>query len=165
MVGSIPVDRRLNRRSAGLLIFTASIFLSAVISLAVLSKYLVPDTPYVTLGNMARFPPSDSPYSVYASDGYSVFIVNTGTELIVLDAHTPHFTNWRMKWVPANHRFEDPVTGSKFSMTGEYLEGPATRNLDRFGYRILADGTLQLDPWEVTQGDPRDYRSLLSIWE
>ncbi len=35
-------------------------------------------------------------------------------------------------WVEATHRFECPCHGSKFSLTGKYLAGPAPRSLDRF---------------------------------
>jgi cytochrome b6-f complex iron-sulfur subunit len=36
------------------------------------------------------------------------------------------------KWVGANHRFECPCHGSKFSHDGFYIEGPAPRSLDSF---------------------------------
>jgi cytochrome b6-f complex iron-sulfur subunit len=36
------------------------------------------------------------------------------------------------KWVPSNNRFECPCHGSKYQRTGEWIEGPAPRNLDRF---------------------------------
>lgn len=36
------------------------------------------------------------------------------------------------KWVDTNHRFECPCHGSKFELSGKYIEGPAPRSLDRF---------------------------------
>ncbi|MCS7071768.1 MAG: Rieske 2Fe-2S domain-containing protein [Anaerolinea sp.] len=46
------------------------------------------------------------------------------------------------KWVEANHRFECPCHGSKFELSGKYIEGPAPRALDRFETTItFADGT------------------------
>lgn len=46
------------------------------------------------------------------------------------------------KWVDANHRFECPCHGSKFELSGRYIEGPAPRALDRFETTItFADGS------------------------
>jgi len=50
-------------------------------------------------------------------------------------------------WVEATHRFECPCHGSKFTLTGKYLAGPAPRSLDRFV--IIAkrpDGTVIQTP-------------------
>jgi cytochrome b6-f complex iron-sulfur subunit len=46
-------------------------------------------------------------------------------------------------WQGVTHRFECPCHGSKYSLTGLYLSGPAPRSLDRF--KIIAtrpDGTI-----------------------
>lgn len=46
------------------------------------------------------------------------------------------------KWVDTNGRFECPCHGSKFELTGKYIEGPAPRDLDRFQATIIfTDGT------------------------
>ena len=46
------------------------------------------------------------------------------------------------KWVPTNNRFECPCHGSKFQLSGQYIEGPAPRSLDRFIATVVyADGT------------------------
>ncbi len=46
------------------------------------------------------------------------------------------------KWVPTNNRFECPCHGSKFQLSGQWIEGPAPRNLDRFIATVTyADGT------------------------
>lgn len=46
------------------------------------------------------------------------------------------------KWVPTNNRFECPCHGSKFHLSGDWIEGPAPRNLDLFIARVTyADGT------------------------
>lgn len=56
------------------------------------------------------------------------------------------------KWVATNHRFECPCHGSKYELSGLYIEGPAPRSLDRFVMTITyVDGT------QVTtdaEGDP-----------
>lgn len=46
------------------------------------------------------------------------------------------------KWVPTNTRFECPCHGSKFTNKGNYISGPAPRNLDRFAVTVTYnDGT------------------------
>lgn len=46
------------------------------------------------------------------------------------------------KWVTTNNRFECPCHGSKYELSGKYIEGPAPRSLDRFRTSItFTDGT------------------------
>jgi hypothetical protein len=144
----------LNRRAARMSVFLASILLAAAGSLAALFAYLVPQTPYERIGALADFPPDSEPYYVMTGNGHAMWVVNTGGEMIVFDALTPFSgTRVRFKWVPSNRRFEDPYTGSKFALTGEYIEGPAQRSLDRYAYTVLPDGTVRVDLWQVTPGD------------
>jgi cytochrome b6-f complex iron-sulfur subunit len=55
-------------------------------------------------------------------------------------------------WVPITTRFECPCHGSKFALTGDYLDGPARRSLDRFVIQAIApDGSVkETNP----EGDP-----------
>ena len=56
------------------------------------------------------------------------------------------------KWVPTNNRFECPCHGSKFQLSGNWIEGPAPRNLDRFITTVTyADGSTAETP---TNGGP-----------
>lgn len=51
------------------------------------------------------------------------------------------------KWVPTNGRFECPCHGSKFQLSGTWIEGPAPRNLDTFIATVTyADGTTVATP-------------------
>jgi len=51
------------------------------------------------------------------------------------------------KWVPTNNRFECPCHGSKFQLSGQYIEGPAPRSLDAFIANVTyADGTTAETP-------------------
>ena len=51
------------------------------------------------------------------------------------------------KWVPTNFRFECPCHGSKFQLTGDWIEGPAPRHLDKFVATVTyADGTTVVTP-------------------
>jgi cytochrome b6-f complex iron-sulfur subunit len=48
------------------------------------------------------------------------------------------------EWVPITTRFECPCHGSKFQLSGDYIEGPARRSLDRFVIQAIApDGSVK----------------------
>jgi cytochrome b6-f complex iron-sulfur subunit len=56
-------------------------------------------------------------------------------------------------WADVTTRFECPCHGSKFSLTGDYIGGPARRSLDRFVIQALnADGTIRVQTNE--NGEP-----------
>ncbi len=47
-------------------------------------------------------------------------------------------------WVEVTSRFECPCHGSKFELTGDYIAGPARRNLDRFVIQAVSpDGSVR----------------------
>jgi cytochrome b6-f complex iron-sulfur subunit len=47
-------------------------------------------------------------------------------------------------WIPTTFRFECPCHGSKFELTGDYIAGPARRNLDRFVIKAVSpDGAIK----------------------
>lgn len=54
------------------------------------------------------------------------------------------------KWVPSQNRFECPCHGSKFTREGQWIEGPAPRNLDRFVVRAVDDQGNVLDETDET---------------
>jgi cytochrome b6-f complex iron-sulfur subunit len=66
------------------------------------------------------------------------------------------------KWVEANRRFECPCHGSKFQTNGLYIEGPATRSLDRFAITVVTKSGQELpsnaagDPVIVAASDVAD---------
>jgi len=102
-----------------------------------------------TLFNLVAgdFPPSADPYYVQ-DDNQMLFVVNTGAELLVIE---PRFTssnglwNTDVKWVPTNGRFEDPSSGAKFTLTGEwyhnnYLNGTIdSRGLGHYPVEVRGD--------------------------
>jgi len=55
-------------------------------------------------------------------------------------------------WVGRNGRFECPCHGSKFELSGKYIEGPAPRSLDRFAITIKLKSGNVLQSNEA--GDP-----------
>lgn len=130
-----PDPRYLNQRELVSYSFLAAGALLAALLLAMLVWYAFPQPEYLPAGQLSDFPPSSTPYPIY-QNGLSLYLVNTGSELVAFDRHTPHHTRVLFEWVPLTHRFEDPLTGSKFSLDGTWLLGPATRNLDRYPVKI-----------------------------
>lgn len=151
---SLNQNRTLNRRELSAYIFLVALLIGAIGLGATLFWFSTPQTEYLSIGRLEDFPPSDSPYPISVDD-FHAFVVNTGLELIVFDAQTPHIVGVRLKWVPSNHRFEDPATGSKFSLYGEWIDGPAMRNMDRYPY-LIRDGQILVERWRTIPGQPRE---------
>lgn len=57
-------------------------------------------------------------------------------------------------WCTTAKWFECPCHGSKYSINGEYRDGPAPRGLDRFPVEIV-DGQIVVDTGTIIQGPPR----------
>lgn len=57
-------------------------------------------------------------------------------------------------WCKSAQWFECPCHGSKYSVNGEYRDGPAPRSLDRFPVEIV-DGKLVVDTGTLIVGPPR----------
>lgn len=144
-----------NRREFLYYIWGASIVLLLGQASAALIWFALPRFKEGTFGGVFEFTPDKLPqpgraptsepagrfHVSHLEDGSVVALYGVCTHLGCLP-----------KWVEANHRFECPCHGSKFELSGKYIEGPAPRALDRFETTItFADGTT-----EVTNaaGDP-----------
>lgn len=57
------------------------------------------------------------------------------------------------KWTDQTNRFECPCHGSKFTKKGEWIEGPAPRNLDRFVIEAVDDADNLVASTDA-KGDP-----------
>lgn len=57
-------------------------------------------------------------------------------------------------WCPPAKWFECPCHGSKYSVNGEYRDGPAPRGLDQFRAEVV-DGELIVDTATIIAGAPR----------
>ncbi|MFN8459245.1 MAG: ubiquinol-cytochrome c reductase iron-sulfur subunit [Anaerolineae bacterium] len=58
-------------------------------------------------------------------------------------------------WQTVTSRFECPCHGSKFTLAGDYIEGPARRSLDRFVIKVVDAGGAVLAQTDE-KGDPLD---------
>lgn len=86
------------------------------------------------------------------------WLTNTPDGLMALSMVCTHL-GCLFAWVDANGRFECPCHGSKFERNGQYIEGPAPRNLDRFAVTANTPG----GPVTNAEGDPVNVGGASSI--
>jgi Rieske Fe-S protein len=65
----------------------------------------------------------------------------------------PHL-GCRVPFCDSSGRFECPCHGSVYNITGEYIEGPAPRGMDRFRLSIQ-NGHVMVDTASVVEGPPK----------
>jgi cytochrome b6-f complex iron-sulfur subunit len=133
---SPSIERKpLNRQEFAYYLFLATLSLFLLLIAALALWYMLPREGvrliHVEIGNVEDYPLSDRPYAIRA-EGVSLFIVRTESGWLVFDGRTPFIRPCRYVWTEANERFEDPCYGSKFTLDGTLLEGPARRYLDQY---------------------------------
>src|SRR5574341_2060779 len=134
----------------------ATLLLVMLGGIAAVLWYATPRMPTVSIGRVEDFPPRDRTYYIIQGD-FQAWAANTGDEILIFEPHTPHHTYVPCRWVARNQRFEDPMTGSKLTPTGEWIEGPAPRHLARCAGRT-AGGEIQAEAWRVIHGAERQDR-------
>jgi len=83
---------------------------------------------------------ADKAYPVPAADGVmidkdeSVIIARVDNRAYAFSLACPH-QNTAIRWEAANHRFQCPKHKSRYTPDGKFIEGRATRGLDRFAMR------------------------------
>lgn len=75
------------------------------------------------------------------------------TGLVAMYRKCPHL-GCSVPWCVPAKWFECPCHGSKYSINGEYRDGPAPRGLDRFPVEIR-DGKIVVDTGQRIEGPPR----------
>lgn len=133
-----------NRREFLYYIWGASIALLLGEAGAAFIWFALPRFKEGTFGGIFSFPPDRVPQvdTFPSSEPAGRFHVsNVEDGLVVLYGVCTHL-GCLPKWVEATHRFECPCHGSKFELSGRYIEGPAPRSLDRFETTVFfTDGT------------------------
>jgi cytochrome b6-f complex iron-sulfur subunit len=82
-----------------------------------------------------------------------VFLVHDQTlGFLALYSRDPQGPGCQIKWVETNARFEDPCGGSKYTRTGDYIEGPTPRAMDRFEVIVNDNGEILVDVNEFELG-------------
>lgn len=149
-----PEIRRPNRREflyylggAGVLLLTGGLGVG-------LSKYLNPPPRYGERSGIYKISLKDIPAVNAQPNNFPegrYWLVNTEQGLIALDGWCSFLHTRLVHWVDINNRFECPQCGAKFRIDGTWIEGPATRGLDRFMIEITMDKETMTTP---TDGSP-----------
>jgi nitrite reductase/ring-hydroxylating ferredoxin subunit len=145
---SLPV----NRREMLAVFWLATLLVSLIAFAAVVAIYASPRPQIFTLGKVQDF--QHGKPKLVSIGSRQFWVVSMPDRLYVFDSVTPHFTAWRYLWVPSTSRFEDPLTGSKFTIDGRYIEGPAVSGLTGYQPVILPDGTIQVSDWDKIPAAP-----------
>lgn len=80
--------------------------------------------------------PSVKSFPIPAADGVSidkgsgVILVRYQGKVIAFNLACPH-ENTALRWKPANGKFECPKHNSRYTPEGKFIDGRATRNMDR----------------------------------
>ena len=103
----------------------------------------------VAFGTSVEAAGSERRYPVPAADGVTidrkdqVIVVRYQQHLYAFNLACPH-ENTALKWLPKDWRFQCPKHESRYQPSGQFIDGRATRNMDRLGVR-LEDMTLVVD--------------------
>lgn len=85
-----------------------------------------------------------STYAIPAADGVNidtandVILARAADKVYAFALQCPH-QNTALRWNAKDHRFQCPKHKSRYTAAGEFLDGRATRNMDRLPIRM--DGT------------------------
>jgi Rieske Fe-S protein len=96
-------------------------------------------------------------YPVPAADGVQidkdndVILARTGKSVYAFALACPH-QNTALKWDGGNNRFQCPKHKSKYRADGTFIEGRATRSMDRYAVR-LTGSSVAVDVDKVYQED------------
>jgi nitrite reductase/ring-hydroxylating ferredoxin subunit len=100
---------------------------------------------------------SEHRYPLPAGDGVTidktgqVIVVRYQAHLYAFNLACPH-QNQMLRWLPKEGRFQCPKHESKYQPNGTFMNGRATRNMDRFAVRV--DGaSLVVDVDKMFQSD------------
>ncbi len=99
-------------------------------------------------------------YPLPASDGVhvdwkaQVMLARFQGNLYAFSLACPH-QQAVVQWLPQDHRFQCTKHHSRYTPTGVYISGRATRNLDRFALQLNANQVVvNLDHWFRSDQDP-----------
>jgi nitrite reductase/ring-hydroxylating ferredoxin subunit len=118
--------------------------LVAVGALSMLSSQAAALTVAFTSGTGAR---TDKSYPLPGADGVlidkdeSVIVARFENRAFAFSLACPH-QNTAIRWEASNHRFQCPKHKSRYQPDGTFIEGRATRGLDRFAVRREGDNLL-----------------------
>jgi nitrite reductase/ring-hydroxylating ferredoxin subunit len=100
---------------------------------------------------------SERRYPIPAGDGVTidkvnqVIVVRYQAHLYAFNLACPH-QNQMLRWLPKESRFQCPKHESKYQPNGTFMNGRATRNMDRLFVRV-DEGSLVVDVDKMFQSD------------
>lgn len=158
VVNQPPSPVYLNRREFLAYMLIGFALLSAGLLVTIVVHFSIPpaNTFQHNVGNISNYLPSQSPYPIHINQD-RLWLVNTGANITVFSGKTPHQTNHPIEWVPVTQRFEDPLTGSKFTLNGQMIKGPVIRNMDKYEVS-LKNGRIVVDTSKIIFGDKACYQ-------
>jgi nitrite reductase/ring-hydroxylating ferredoxin subunit len=103
---------------------------------------------------------SERRYPIPASDGVTidktsqVIVVRYQARLYAFNLACPH-QNQMLRWLPKDNRFQCPKHDSKYQPNGTFMNGRATRNMDRLAVRVEGtDLVVNVDKMFQSDKDP-----------
>jgi Rieske Fe-S protein len=109
----------------------------AVFGLAAMDAEALP----VAFGTASSGAGSERRYPIPEKDGVTidrgsqVIVVRFQQHLYAFNLACPH-ENTALKWLPKDGRFQCPKHESRYQPTGTFIDGRATRHMDRLGVRL-----------------------------
>jgi len=100
---------------------------------------------------------SEYQYAIPAADGATIdrkakiIVVRSQEHLYAFNLACPH-ENTALKWLPKDGRFQCPKHESRYQPSGQFIDGRATRNMDRLGVRV-ENGMLIVDVKKFYKSD------------
>jgi Rieske Fe-S protein len=111
----------------------------------------------VRIGSAVNAREDERSYPIPATDGAtidreeSIIVVRWQGSVYVFSLACPH-QNTALKWAPQDAQFQCPKHHSKYRPDGSFIEGRATRGMDRFAVRRAGD-TVVVDLDKLYQQD------------
>lgn len=129
------IERREFLRAAGLVIASLGLFGGAARS----AEAMVPGTARV-LSTRAGDRAEEKRYAIPAADGVaidkdnSIILARAAGKIYAFSLSCPH-QNTALRWNPDDHEFQCPKHKSHYRADGTFIEGRATRDMDRMAIR------------------------------
>lgn len=132
---------------------SAALGIAGLGSIAVTYQYLAPNVLFEPPASFQAGSPNLYPLnSVTFIEQQQVYIVRTAQGFYAVSAVCTHL-GCITQWKPETNQIACPCHGSKFTMEGAKVEGPAPAPLPHFAISLTPTGELFVDKLEVVRAD------------
>src|SRR5688572_27156680 len=88
--------------------------------------FIRPTDNRLLVGEISDFPSLTQPYAIMTNGAVTLFLVNSGSELLAFEPYSTGRTlHCRIKWNELRSIFEDPCLGTRYTLLGAWCDGPA----------------------------------------